>query len=153
MARPRKIRPEHIGATVTETAKNAGVVQSSASEFIKKTAFGYEGRPIDIDRVRGELESLSQAQLRKERALADKHESDARQKRGELIEKQPMLLLWAEMGQTLRDQLMGLPDRVAGECAALTDPRMVRDYLLMEIKIVLKNLPETLHGSLKLRRS
>jgi hypothetical protein len=26
MARPRKIRPEHIGATVTETAKNAGVV-------------------------------------------------------------------------------------------------------------------------------
>jgi phage terminase Nu1 subunit (DNA packaging protein) len=108
------------------------------------------GRPrvqLDGAAMQKTAESLYDASLRKEIALADKHQTAARRDRGELIEKQPAMLLWASIAQTLRDHLLGFPDRVAGECAALTDPRMVRDYLLKEMRLVLKNLPETLHGS------
>jgi phage terminase Nu1 subunit (DNA packaging protein) len=146
MPRARKIKPEHLLGTQSEAAENAGVTEQAISNLVRRTAYGYEGPASAVDFVRQTQESLGAATLRKEIALADKHETDSRRMRGELVDRAAELLLWAEIGQTLRDQMLGLPDRVAAECAALTDARMVRDYLLKEIKIVLKNLPEKLDG-------
>lgn len=137
MGRPRKIKPEHVGETSRETARNAGVSVRAVnmSRHVKKSSV------IDVEATKGGLETLEDAQRRKEVALADKHEADARKRIGELVDVSEEERNWATVAQTVKEQLMGIPERIAGDLAALTDARMVRDKLLEEIRLALRNLP------------
>jgi phage terminase Nu1 subunit (DNA packaging protein) len=143
MGRPRKIKAEHVVATQSETARNAGVSRQAvhASRHIAK-----KGAEIDVERSTDGLESLEGAQRRKETALADKHEMDALLRAGDLIEVAPMERAWNGVAQTIKEHLLEIPDAICGELASLTDERMIRDRLTKEIRTVLANMPEKLRG-------
>jgi phage terminase Nu1 subunit (DNA packaging protein) len=96
---------------------------------------------IDVAQSNANFETIESAQRRKETALADKHEADARKRIGELVDVSEEERNWATVAQTVKEQLMGIPERIAGDLAALTDARMVRDKLLEEIRLALRNLP------------
>jgi phage terminase Nu1 subunit (DNA packaging protein) len=101
---------------------------------------------VDVEASKDNLETLEAAQRRKETALADKHELEARRRTGELVEVVAEERNWATVAQTVKEQIMGIPERIAGELAALTDPRMVRDALMKELRLVLANLPDKIRA-------
>lgn len=87
-------------------------------------------------------ETYANAQRRKEAALADLRELERDQLNGRLVEVETEERAWASAAQTIRDQMLALPDRLAPELAAITDTRMLRDKLQAEIRQVLADLPE-----------
>lgn len=90
-------------------------------------------------------ETITQATLRKESALATLREIELSEKQGKLIEVDAAATLWASVGQIIRDGLLSLPERIAPELAALTDQRQVRDQLRDELRKVLANFPDAIH--------
>lgn len=115
-------------------------------------AFGGNGKPVgivnsavntaDVDETTGAVETYADAQRRKESALANLRELEHRQKLGDLVDVSVEERAWAEAGQTLRDGLLAMPEKIAPILAALTDARQVRDALKAEIRSVLENLTE-----------
>lgn len=85
-------------------------------------------------------ETLIDAQLRKEKALADLRELEVSQKRGELIELQAAILAGAAMAQLTRQRMMTIPNTVAALCAATTDEREVKAIIEAEIVRQLQHL-------------
>lgn len=94
-------------------------------------------------------ETFSDAQRRKESALANLRELEHRQKIYELVSVDEQAKVWAGVAQTVRDGFLALPELLAPELAALTDPRQVRDRLDSELRAVLANLPERINVVLK----
>jgi len=90
-------------------------------------------------------ESLTAATMRKETALATLRELELAEKQGAVIPIEVAVAAWATVGQTVRDGLLSLPERVAPEVAALTDARQIRDLLRDEIRKILANMPEHIH--------
>ena len=84
--------------------------------------------------------TLAAAQLRKETALADLREMEVRRKRGELVEKVKVEAEAFRCGRTVRDALMGLPDRLAGVIASESDQKKVHAILTKEIRQCLEAL-------------
>ena len=58
--------------------------------------------------------SLAEAQRRKETALAELRECDARERRGELVERAAVSREWFRLARQVRDGILNLPDRLAG---------------------------------------
>ncbi|MEO7864101.1 MAG: hypothetical protein ABIU05_27440 [Nitrospirales bacterium] len=87
--------------------------------------------------------TLAAAQLRKESALADLREMEVRKKRGELIERVTVEQDAFRVGRTMRDALLGLPDRLSGVLASENDQRKVHALLTKEIRQCLEALHDT----------
>jgi hypothetical protein len=66
---------------------------------------------------------------------------------GKLVDVEEMERAWADAGQTFRDGLLSIPERLAPVLAALSDTRQVRDQLKQEIRNVLENLPDRIRNS------
>lgn len=148
MGKLKKIRAENI-MTQTELAKKLGVSQSAVSQsrhVVRNLS------SVDANATYVGLNELQVEQIRKERALADKYSLEVAEKAGQVVQFEPLKAALEDFGQTVRDQMTGIPDRVAGELAALTDARMVRDRLLEEIRVVLKGLPDVFAEISKGRR-
>lgn len=82
----------------------------------------------------GGEESYALAQARKERALADKHELELLERRGELVERKASDRQAFETARIVRDGLMAIPDRLASLLAAESDVRKVHGILSDEIR-------------------
>lgn len=125
--------------TSADIARAAGLSKQAIhqSKHVQKAADG----SIDVEATISGIDALSEAQLRKERALAEKHEMENQVRSGELIQVEEARRMGAIAAQAVRDGLLGIPDRVAPEIASLTDARQVRDRLKEEIGLVLKALP------------
>jgi len=83
------------------------------------------------------MESMEQARRRKEIALADLREMEARKRRGELIEVEAARRQWAEGLAILRDRMLALPDRL-GARLAHRDEGAVRAMLRDELEVALR---------------
>ena len=90
-------------------------------------------------RAAGE-KTLAAAQLRKETALAELREMEVLRKRGELVEKVKVEAEAFRVGRTVRDALMGLPDRLSGVLASESDQRNTHALLTKEIRQALEAL-------------
>lgn len=106
-------------------------------------------RPPHRLRKQNSAEPFVFSQARKEAALADLRELEYREKRGTLIDVNEAAKAWASVAQIVRENVMGIPDRIAQELAALTDAKQVRERLLAELRLVLTNLPAQLHDTPK----
>jgi phage terminase Nu1 subunit (DNA packaging protein) len=87
-------------------------------------------------------ETWSEAQLRKERALADLRELELAEKQGRLIDAELAAQFLSNASRTVTNQIMAIPDKLAPLIAAVTDIRECRDLMLKEIKRALDNLPD-----------
>ena len=94
---------------------------------------------------RGSTEPLPEAIRRKEIALANLREIEEATKRSELIDVAEMEQAWATVGQTIRDNLLGMPDKLAPTLAAMTEKKEIRTYLMAEFRQLLTALPDEIH--------
>lgn len=88
--------------------------------------------------------TLVEAQLRVVDERATALRLDNQRRRGELLDAGKVQQELFEFSRTVRDRLRNIPDRVAPDLAAETDPRRVADLLLAEIDQALVSLAEVL---------
>jgi len=108
------------------------------------------GRPVttgttttsDAAITAGEQYQASRA--RKEAALADKHELELEIRRGQLVSVDEIKPLWFDAVRTARSRLLGVPERVAAELAAIDEPQAVRVILEESIRDALESLADEL---------
>ena len=91
--------------------------------------------------VSSSKESLPDAICRKETALANLREIEEATKRAELIDVSQIEQVWATVGQTIRDNLLGMPDKLTPMLAAMTDKKAIRTYLMESFRQLLTALP------------
>ena len=103
------------------------------------------GSVTDASPSHGSRESLADATGRKEIALANLREIEEATKRGELVDVAEMEQAWATVGQTIRDNLLGMPDKLAPMLAAMTEKKEIRTYLMAEFRQLLTALPDEIH--------
>ena len=77
-------------------------------------------------------ETLIDAQLRKESALANLRELEYAQKQGDLIPVRDALNAWSVLVQLVRTKIGGMANACADQLAAITDPTEVRMFLMRE---------------------
>jgi hypothetical protein len=77
-------------------------------------------------------ETLIDAQLRKESALANLRELEFQQKQGDVIPVAMASAAWAQLCQMVRQKLSALPNALCDQLAAMTDPTEVRLFLIRE---------------------
>lgn len=89
-----------------------------------------------------EGESLVQAQLRKETALADLRQLEVDEKRGELIPLAEATASWVALVQLTRAKMTAIPNAICDQLAASTDAGEIRLFLMREIDERLTQLAE-----------
>jgi hypothetical protein len=73
--------------------------------------------------------SLLEARVKKERALAAKHQWAVEVARKEYIHREDARALIAELASSVRSALLALPGKVSARWAAITDPRELQKEL------------------------
>jgi len=91
------------------------------------------------------MESMESARRRKEIALADLREMEARRRRGELIETVAVRRQWADGLAAIRDRMLMLPDRV-GAMLSRRDEADVRAILRAELEAALRAVVDDAGG-------
>lgn len=86
------------------------------------------------------IPGLDVSRERKEHYQAELARVNAMKERGELVVADEVKKAAFSLGRTLRDQMMGIPERVAGQLAATTDVREVFRLLDDEIRMALRCL-------------
>lgn len=125
-------------------AKNAiDAIRNPAKNLQRK------GRPADPVADPAGDASLNQLLLRSriKESVERSYVAELRRKEreGELVDVAAMERLWAITAQTVRDGLLSLPELLAHELAAITDPAQVRDRLRAGFVKLLQELPERIH--------
>lgn len=83
---------------------------------------------------------LHKAKAKKEHYLAKHAKLKYEQAAGSLVEAEAVKKAAFETGRTIRESLLGIPDRIAGELAGETDPHRVHVVLTREITLALEEL-------------
>lgn len=86
--------------------------------------------------------SYQDARAMKERFLALQAKTDYERSVGELVAASDVRLSGFNLGTLLRTALEGLPDRLAHELAAASEPEAIRGRLVEEIEDVLREISE-----------
>jgi len=97
-----------------------------------------------LDKAAGTEESLAEAQTRKERALADLREIERSERLGILVEASAVKRVVFTAVRTVRDGILALPDRLAGQLAAETDQHRIRTMLVAELTVKLQELSDAI---------
>lgn len=84
--------------------------------------------------------NLFAAKAKKEHYLAKHAKLKYEQAAGSLVEAEAVKKAAFETGRTIRESLLGIPDRIAGELAGETDPHKVHVVLTREITMALEEL-------------
>lgn len=79
-------------------------------------------------------ENLAEAQTRKESALADLREMEARKVKGELVEVSEVSAQWSGVCTQIRDAVLSIPSKVSGKLCAMNDERRIADLLRTTIR-------------------
>ena len=123
----------------------SGKVKRKATDVAKKSGLTPAG--VQYKRDRGETdeeilaghgkrgddgESLAAAQLRKEKAIADRREIEVAQLRGDLVERKAVELAGASMAQMTRQRVMTIPNTLAPQLRSMTDEIEIRECLRAE---------------------
>src|ERR1043166_802920 len=87
----------------------------------------------EIDRVKGESKPGSQRE-RLAKAQADKVELENARRRGELILASLVAHVLSSLGADLASRHDGLAGRVANELAGISEPALIRERLLTELR-------------------
>lgn len=111
----------------------------------KPAAAGVAAAPVNERQLRAYIESLPEDKIpdlndsraRREHYQAEVSKLAALQGRGELVVTEDVNKKAFEVGRTVRDQMMGIPDRVSGLLAACGDARQCHQLLTDEIRIAL----------------
>lgn len=136
--------------TVREAAKAAGV---SPGLLSRKRAQGKSDAQIAAEAAsRAERQaargvgkgvvSFSEAQRRKEQALAELRELELATKRGELVATADVQREWTGVLAAVRDSMLALPMRLSGRLAAMTDQRVIERFLRDAIRAELTKLSD-----------
>lgn len=142
--------------TVREVAKAAGVSPGLVSRKrgrdmtdaqIEEEARRRAQRQTAKASGSGEAMTFSQAQTRKEAALASLRELELATKRGELVEAAAVRAEWTGILTSVRDSMLSLPLKTSGRLAAMTDPRAIERYLLAKIRTELERVAAGIEGS------
>lgn len=115
--------------TDAQIAKKAGLTVPGVRY---KRERGWSDEEIIAGVRETEGESLADAQLRKESALANLRELEFQQKQGDVIPLALAAAAWAQLCQLVRTKLSGLPNALCDQLAAMTDPTEVRLFLIRE---------------------
>lgn len=83
---------------------------------------------------------LFKAKAKKEHYLAKHAKLKYEQAAGELVEAETVKRQAMELARTLRESILGIPDRIAGELAGETDPHRVHVLLSKELHQALEEL-------------
>lgn len=83
---------------------------------------------------------LAQSRAIREAYQARLARLDYEERTGTLVSKEKVREAAFQRARTLRDRLLALPDRLASELAAITDPRELREVLDAELRQVVKEL-------------
>ena len=120
-------------ATFTEKAERAARPRASA----KPSSAGIASRG---DEPKEEItnHSLLEARVRKERALADKHQWAVEVARRRYLHRDELTAFVAELASGVRSALLALPGKVSARWAAITDPRELQAELEESIGDILK---------------
>ena len=142
-----RIKPEPDGSWDIERcrrdlAANTHPIKSQQARAQQKN----KAAPVPIAKQAGDSkESLPDAICRKETALANLREIEEATKRAELIDVSQIEQVWATVGQTIRDNLLGMPDKLTPMLAAMTDKKAIRTYLMESFRQLLTALPDEIH--------
>ncbi|EOZ0478209.1 TPA: terminase small subunit [Pseudomonas aeruginosa] len=82
--------------------------------------------------------NFQKARAHREHYLALLAEDEFRKGRGELVEREVVDCAAFDVARSLRDLLMGLPTKVAGELVAITDPWEMEQRLTSLIRVALE---------------
>lgn len=96
--------------------------------------------------VESSEETFEQATLRKEIAMADKHEMEVKVRRGELVESREIAAAVAEMCTTVKNAILAVPDRIALGCEG-QPARVIRETMMAELRSALHALSSDLEKS------
>jgi phage terminase Nu1 subunit (DNA packaging protein) len=97
-------------------------------------AIGPDGEPTNLTEARF-LRELYGARLRR---------LEFEEKAGKLIPAEAVTRAWTSAAGVIKNRMLAIPSRTAGQLAALTDPKAVREALGEAIEKVLKSLSEEL---------
>ena len=92
-----------------------------------------------------EIETFSDAQRRKESALADLRELELAEKRRDLVPAAEMKEAWVSICVKVKSAILGMPDKLAPSIVGLPDPMTAKSILIRECETIL----HTLHGDLE----
>ena len=109
------------------------------------TASPSDGSGLDLAATPETGESLADSVARKESALASLRQLELSTKRGELVDVASMEEVWFTVGRVVRDNFLGLPDRLAPTLAAMSNAREIRNYLMEHFRQLLTALPAEIH--------
>lgn len=119
--------------TQSSIARSAGVSRQAVhkSKYVAKNQDG----SVDIEKTAATLESIEDAQRRKEIALADTREMERDEKRGLLVNRTEIEAAAFNQARAERDALMSWPGRVSPVIAAELDVNERKLYILLEKQI------------------
>ena len=86
--------------------------------------------------------SANEARRRKEVALAQLREMEVAERAGKLYDAAAVQNAVVSMNAAIREAVLRIPDKLAPQAAATSDPRQVRSILMAECKAILKNLSD-----------
>lgn len=151
LARETGYSPGIISRKLSQ-GKTADEIRADAAAWREKQAYkaaesgDVEPEQAPAKRVRRE-ESFYDAQKRKESAVADIRELEAKQKAGELVEVVVVEAQWTEIATSIRDSLLGLPLKISGKLAGMQDQREIERYLKTMFRAELSKISKTLAES------
>jgi phage terminase Nu1 subunit (DNA packaging protein) len=85
-------------------------------------------------------ETFAAAQARKESALADKHQMEAKKMRGELLPAADVKRVWSNHVAAVRNRLLLLPSKIAPAVAVNSDAAQCQELIRIEIYEALTEL-------------
>lgn len=128
--------------TANEVAAAAGISAQGVRWKRKKGQTDEEIISGIAQRDAASNEVLSDALLRKERAMADRREIEVQQLLKELIPVLPAERIYAAVYGMVRTKFLNMPAAINDQCAAITDPKEMLSFLDAEIRSRLSKLSD-----------
>lgn len=123
-------------------AKPVAAVRAEVAEAPPAKVSNEQLRRLISELPEDQIPELNESRARREHYQAEKARLEALQGRGELVTAEDVKREAFALGRALRDQLMGIPDRVASMVAATNDARQVHHLLTEEIRVALRGLSD-----------
>ena len=114
--------------TIADAAKTFGVQVNAVKE--NTMLIRDQSGMVDLDASYRQFKSMEEARHFREEIDSNIRLVRYAKLRGEVISAELVARTWAEEWTRTRDAFLALADRIAGELAAITDPKMVRSKLL-----------------------
>lgn len=131
----------------------AGVAQRHHQDRVEKGVYAHiapsaEPSPALVPPgPAGNTPDYQKARARREHALALLAEDEHRKSRGELVEQALVDSAAFTAARTLRDLMLGIPPKVAGELVTLTDPWEIERRLVQAIRRALEDADRQLQSA------